>query len=162
MKSILVVFSLAAAAGAADGPALLTPNSENGVPIVYRAARFDVPPGTAVRVEVSLAKDGAECFDTSIIDWHKEMVQGKRFHAINFDAARSTTKGKRPDGCPKRESGRLGLHTVDLPAEKGPMHVSITYREGEEVRAIFGKSFSTEGVSLGLPVHGGKPSKEGD
>lgn len=162
MKSILVVCFLATAAGAADGPALLTPNSENGVPIVYRAARFDVPPGTAVRVEVSLAKDGTECFDTSIIDWHKEMVEGKRFHAINFDAARSKTSGKQPEGCPKRESERLGLHTVDLPAEKGPMHVSITYREGEEVRATFGKSFPTEGVTPGLPARDGKPSKKGD
>jgi hypothetical protein len=83
-------------------------------------------------------------------------LDGKRFHTINFDAGRSTyADGKQPPGCPKRESGHLGMHTVDLPAEKGGMHVWITYREGQEVTAEYAASFSSEGVTKGL----GTPAK---
>lgn len=149
---------LAVAVHAADAPKVLEPRSENGTPIVYRATRLDVPPGTAVRLQVSLAKDRTECFDTSIIDWHKELIDGRRFHTISFDAARSTPGGgKTAAGCPKRESGFLGLHTVDLPAEKGKMQVWITYREGEEVTAQYAPEFSTEGATPGTP---GRPAKK--
>jgi len=47
------------------------------------------------------------------------------------------------------------MHTVDLPAEKGGMHVWITYREGQEVTAEYAASFSSEGVTKGL----GTPAK---
>ena len=116
-------------------PRLLTPVTAGGSAVNYRLVRLDVPADSSAQIVVSLAKDGDACFDTSIIDWNKSLVNGKRYHSLNFDATRS----QRGEGCPRRKAGQLGLHTVTLPPEKGGMHVVITYREGTEVTALIEK-----------------------
>ncbi len=151
MKTLLLASLLAVSASAQSAPKLLAPNEENGAPINYRMVRLEVPAGTAARIQVSLAPSG-ECFDTSIISWTKELVEGKRFQVLNFDAAVATVNGKKPEGCPRRKVNHGGLHTVDLPAEKGGMQVLITYREGEEVRATYAKSFKNDGVPGSMGV----------
>ena len=158
MKPILIASLLAVTAAAGDARKLLAPNAEDGVPVNYRMIYLHVPPDTAARVEVELAEEG-ECFDTSIINWSKSMSGEKRVHALHFDARVSLIDGKKPEGCPRRKINHGGLHTVDLPAEKGGMLAVIAYREGERVHATFGKSFSTEGVTPGLPVKGGEASR---
>ncbi|MDP3541226.1 MAG: hypothetical protein Q8T11_02015 [Elusimicrobiota bacterium] len=158
MKSMLIASLLAVTAAAAEAPKLLAPNEENGIPVNYRMIYLHVPADTAARIEVELAPAG-ECFDSSIISWSKSMAGAKRVHSLHFDARVSLIDGKKPEGCPRRKINNGGLHTVDLPAEKGGMLAVITYREGEQVRATFGKSFSTEGVSEGLPAGGGAPSR---
>lgn len=141
--SLLVLLAVSTHAGApkaapvakpGDAPQLLTPNTAGGNAINYRMIRLDVPADRTATIEVGLAKEG-DCFDTSIIDWNKGMAGTRRQHSLNFDATRS----RRGEGCPKRESGQLGLHTVTLAPEKGGMHVVITYREGTEVKALITK-----------------------
>lgn len=138
MKPLLFASLLAVSAAAQDAPKLLSPNEADGAPVNYRMIYLHVPAGTAARIEVQLA-DAGECFDTSILSWTKSMADKKRVHALNFDGGTSTTKGKKPEGCPRRKLNHGRLHTVDLPAEKGGMLAVITYREGQEVLATLGK-----------------------
>lgn len=116
-------------------PRVLTPVTAGGNAVNYRLVRLDVPADSSAQIVVSLTKDGSDCFDTSMLDANKSLVNGRRVVSLNFDATRS----KRETGCPKRASGALALQTVTLPPEKGGMHVVITYREGTEVSALVEK-----------------------
>lgn len=135
---IKLLLAAAVSVHAADAYKLLEPESAKGKPVVYRMIRYDLPPNTAARVLVSLAKNG-ECFDNSVLTWTKGEAGERKVHSINFDALRSSSSGKQPEGCPRRGMKNRdgvygGMHVVDLPAEKGGIHMVITYREGTEVR----------------------------
>lgn len=135
---IQLLLAAALSAHAADAYKVLEPRAEEGKTIAFRMIRYEVPPNTAARVQVSLAP-GGDCFDSSWINWTKGEVGEKKSHSINFDAWVAPMNGKRPEGCDRRKVKNRdglygGLHTVDLPAEKGGIFVVITYRVGTEVR----------------------------
>lgn len=135
---IKLLLAVALSAHAADVYKVIEPRNEEGKTIAYRMIRYEVPANTPARVQVSLAP-GGDCFDSSGITWTKGEVGEKKLHSINFDAWVAPMNGKRPEGCPRRKVKNRdglagGLHTVDLPAEKGGIQVVITYRAGTEVR----------------------------
>lgn len=152
MKTLALLALLSTAAFAADGPKLLEPFSEGGAPVNFRMIYLRVPPDTAARIDVELADEGP-CFDTSVINWSKSMAQDLRVHSLHFDARLGSGKeAKKSEPCARRKAKNGRMHTVDLPAEKGGILAVISYREGQRVRAEFGKSFSTEGFGPGRPA----------
>lgn len=135
---IKLLLAVALSAHAADVYKVIEPRNEGGKMVEYRMIRYDVPPNTPARVQVSLAPVG-DCFDSSSIMWTKGEAGEKKLHSINFDPSVMLVNGKRPEGCPRRKVKNRdgiagGLHAVDLPAEKGGIQVVITYRAGTEVR----------------------------